>query len=345
MTRRLLWRAGLAAATVALPVVARRLRGGVAAGTLRGQVAAVTGGSRGLGLLVARELLRAGCRVAICARDPAELSTAAAELGRHGEVFAAEADVGDRAQAERFVRETLAHFGRIDILVNNAGIIDVGPLETMTVEDFRRALDVMFWGLVYTTVSVVAHMRARRSGRIVNVTSIGGKLSVPHLVPYGCAKFAAVGFSEGLRAELARDGVRVVTVVPGLMRTGSHVNARFKGRPEKEYAWFALGATLPFVSMDAERAARAIVRAARDGVAEVTLSLPARLAARFHGLFPGLTADLLGLVNRLVLPAGDGAGGRLVRGAEAQRRLASPVLDVLTGLGRVAARRFQRSAA
>jgi short-subunit dehydrogenase len=183
-------------------------------------------------------------------------------------------------------------------------------------------------------------MLERHGGRIVNIASIGGKVSVPHLLPYNCAKFAVVGFSEGLRAELAKDGVAVVTIAPGLMRTGGHVNARFKGRQEREYTWFSLGASLPFVSMDAERAARRIVRAARRGESEVTLSVPANLLALFHGLFPGTTADLLGLVNRLLPPA-DGGEPATQPGRELQERVRSRLLATLTTLGRSAAERYQ----
>jgi hypothetical protein len=182
-------------------------------------------------------------------------------------------------------------------------------------------------------------MRAQGGGRIVNITSIGGKVSVPHLLPYTCAKFAAVAFSHGLRAELAGEGVTVVTVVPGLMRTGSYLNAVFKGDIEAESVWFALGSTLPGVSMDAERAARQIVRAAKRGDAETILSLPAWLLARFQALFPGTTADILGLVSRL-LPDPKGDGQDAVRGHDAVARTGSGLLHALTRLGRTAAQRF-----
>ncbi len=110
-------------------------------------------------------------------------------------------------------------FGRVDIVVNNAGIIQVGPMSTTTVEDFATALDVMFWGALYPTLAVLPQMRARRSGHVVNITSIGGMVSVPHLLPYTCAKFAAVGLSEGLRTELGQEGIHVTTVVPGWRRS------------------------------------------------------------------------------------------------------------------------------
>jgi NAD(P)-dependent dehydrogenase (short-subunit alcohol dehydrogenase family) len=253
-------------------------------------------------------------------------------------VLALRADVTDRADVERLVAEVVGRFGRIDVLVNNAGQIEVGPLATNAPEDFDRAMDVMFWGMLHPTLAVLPGMRARGSGRIVNVTSIGGKVSLPHLLPYGCAKFAAVGLSEGLRAELAGTGIQVTTVVPGLMRTGSYLNAVFKGRQDAEYEWFALGSTLPGLSMSAERAARAIVRATARGESERILTLPAKVATWLHGLAPGVTADLFGLVNRLALPAGEGRAR--ARGEDIEARLRGPWLRIFTTLGRMAAARF-----
>ena len=307
---------------------------------LHGQVALITGGSRGLGLLLARELAREGCRLAICARDQQELDRARLDLQQRGaEVLTAPCDVADRAQVERFVDQAIRRFGRVDVLVNNAGVIQVGPVHSMTLADYEEAMGIMFWGTVYPTLAVLPGMLERRQGRIVNITSIGGTVSVPHLLPYACAKFAAVGFSEGLRAELARDGIGVTTIAPGLMRTGSGLNAFFKGRRRQEYVLFGALAGLPPFSMDAERAARQIVQAARRGEAERVLSIPAVLLARFHGLFPGLTADLLGLVNRF-LPRADGSGAARVRGMELHEQVRSPALDAVMSWSLSAARRF-----
>ncbi len=311
---------------------------------LSGHVALVTGGSRGLGFIVARELLKEGCTVAICARDAAELERARQELDPAAErVFAFPCDVADEAQVQQLVADVTARFGRIDVLVNNAGIIQSGSIRRQTVADFQTAMAIMFWGTVYPTLAVLPQMLERRAGRILNVTSIGGKVAIPHLVPYGSAKFAATGFSQGLRAELARYGITVTTICPGLMRTGSHLNAYFKDGDEREFALFGPMGTLPPFSMDAERAAKQIVRALKRGDAERTLGIPATLAARFNGLFPGLTADLLGLVNRLLPDApGDGMAGtfRQDRGLEIQERMQSPLFEKLTGWGISAARRF-----
>jgi short-subunit dehydrogenase len=274
--------------------------------SLAGEVAIVTGSSRGLGALVARELARKGCRVVLCARNQEELERARGQLAATGaEVLAVPCDVTEPADVARLVSATLARFGRIDLLVNNAGIIQVGAAETFQLSDFEQALAVIFWGTVRTTLAVLPHMRARRHGRVVNVTSIGGKVAVPHLLPYACAKFAAVGFSEGLRAELAKDGISVTTIVPGLMRTGSDRFASFKGDVKGERRWFRVAARLPGLSMNARRAARQIVAAASRRQAERVLGLPARLLRLAMALFPGLGSRALGATNRLLPdPAG-----------------------------------------
>lgn len=305
---------------------------------LTGRTALVTGASRGLGFLLARELLRQGCRVAVCARDAAELDRARAALeAGGGQVLAVPCDVGDRAAVEALVARTVEHFGSLDVLVLNAGVISVGPVRTMRVEDFEDALHVNFWGVVLPTLAALPHLRRSR-GRIVTITSIGGKVAAPHLLPYDSAKFAAVGFSEGLAAELAREGVRVTTVVPGLMRTGSPLNAFFKGAATREQAWFTLSDSVPGVAMNAERAARRIVAAARRGSPEITLTLPAKIGARVHGVAPATTIRLLGLVNRL-LPAAPSDDPTASRGADVDLGRRSRVFRALTVLTRRAARR------
>jgi NAD(P)-dependent dehydrogenase (short-subunit alcohol dehydrogenase family) len=250
-------------------------------------------------------------------------------------------DLTVREQVERLIERVTEHFGRIDILVNNAGSIAVGPLESARVQDFEEAMAIMFWAPVYASLAVLPQMRARRGGRIVNITSIGGKVSVPHLLPYSCAKFAAVALSEGMRTELARDGVTVTTIVPGLMRTGSHLNAEFKGNQAREYLWFSLGAASPLTAISAERAARDIVQATRWGLPERVLSVPANILARVHGAIPELTIPVMSLVNHYLLPSGTDPSKK--KGREAERELDSRLLRVLNSLGRSAAEELNQT--
>jgi NAD(P)-dependent dehydrogenase (short-subunit alcohol dehydrogenase family) len=310
----------------AAAVAAEKLYKRVNAIDLAGKRAVVTGGSRGLGFALARELRAQGANVAICARGERQLYAAQAKLGE--DVLALPCDVSDRTQVEAFLDEV----GPVDVLVNNAGVISVGPWQTQTNDDFREMLDIQLWGVLNTTLAVLPSMVERGGGRIANVTSIGGKISVPWLLPYCTAKFAAVGFSEGLRAELAGTGVKVTTIVPGLMRTGSFLAAYFKGdRAALEYSLFTPLSATPATTVSAERAARRIVTAIRRGDPEVTLGLHAKLAARGNGLAPGATAAVLELVAR-ALP--DVRGTDRVRGSE----IDSPVdRSPLTRPGRRAA--------
>ncbi len=317
--------AGVGAARAARAAIRRRR-----ALDLAGKTVIVTGGSRGLGLVLARQLVAQQARVAICARNAEELQRARADLVRRGgTVLARPCDVADPARVEEFVRDVRRHLGPVDVLINNAGVIQVGPAEVMTLDDYDEAMKINFWGPVFMTLAVLPDMRLRRTGRVVNISSIGGKISVPHLLPYSASKFALTGFSEGLRAELARYGIRVTTVIPHLMRTGSPPNATFKGRHRDEYTWFSLSDALPIVSMSADRAARRIIRACRQGDAEIVLTLQAKVAIAVHGLFPGATADLLGLVNR-ILPGPGGIGAEHRLGRESTSFLAPSLLTATT---------------
>lgn len=297
---------------------------------LAGKVVLITGASRGLGYALAEEFARQGARLAICARDATTLEQAQRELTEQGaDVLAIACDVARRDAVEQLVSQVTAHYGRIDILVNNAGSIMVGPLRNQALGDFEEEMAITFWGSLYTIWAVLPQMTDRHAGTIVNIASIGGKVSVPHLLPYSSAKFALVGLSEGLHAELARDGITVVTVIPGLMRTGSPPNTFVKGDHRAEYTWFLLGDSLPPLSMSARRAARQIVIATCKGSAEVILGLPAVGLSLFHGLFPGLTVNILSLFSRL-LPSGEDRGTRRWRGYESETPVTQSFLSALT---------------
>ncbi len=300
------------------------------------KVVLITGGSRGLGLVLARSLAEEGARLAICARDEEELKRAGEDLKTRGAaVLTLVCDVRNQSEVNRTVEAVCNHYGRIDVLVNNAGVIQVAPLENQTQKDFEDALAIHFWGAFYMMSACLPEMKRRGEGRIVNISSIGGKMPVPHLAPYCASKFALVGLSSAMRTELVKDNIYITTVCPGLMRTGSPVNAIFKGQNEKEYAWFSVSDALPFTSVSAEKAASQIVEAARTGRAELIISPQAKLAAKFNALFPELTADVLAIANGF-LPSAGGIGENHALGRDSQSA-ASP--SVLTPLSDAAARR------
>lgn len=305
-------------------------------------LALVMGGSRGLGLLLAHELGSRGHRLIISARDAEELERAAGDLSSAGYEAATEiCDVTDRAQVEDLVRRIEETQGPIEVMICVAGIIQVGPLEALTREHFTASIDTMLWGPINTALAVLPGMRERKRGRIGLITSVGGLVSVPHLLPYCSAKFGAVGFSRGLRAELAGSGVSVTTVTPGLMRTGSHLRAQFVGNQPREYAWFSAAASLPIVAMDAERAAAQIVSGILVGRAMVITTPLARIGWRIDALFPTLTSALFSLVTRLLPRAS--APTEALEGWQAAQQLTAPsrrVSNALTTLGRRAADRF-----
>jgi len=283
----------------------------------------ITGGSRGLGLVMARQLAEKGARLTLCGRDPKELLRAQDDLVSRGfrKVLVVECDVTNADRVKEMVAVARERNGPVDVLVNCAGVIQVGPMEEMRAKDFEQALAIHFWAVFHTTNAVLLDMRSRGSGRILNVASVGGKIAAPHMLPYAASKFALVGYSSGLRAELAKDGVTVTTACPGLMRTGSHLNAEFKGRHADEYAWFALLNGLPGMSRSAESAARTIIDACAAGDAEVVVGLPAQLAVLAHSLFPNLSTGLRELADRWLLPSPGGIGTTMLPGRESRGKL------------------------
>jgi NAD(P)-dependent dehydrogenase (short-subunit alcohol dehydrogenase family) len=309
----------VAAIVLIIWLIARLIR--TARYPLPEKVVLITGGSRGLGLVLARHVCARGGNVALIARDSEELARAKADLSpRGGKVLTVECDLLDTGQVQSAVRQIIDRFGKIDILINNAGIIEVGPLEHMTAEDFDCAMRLHFWAPLELISQVVPEMCTWGGGRIVNISSVGGKVAVPHMASYSASKFALTGLSDALRAELARDNIHVTTVAPGMMRTGSHVNAKFRGKHDDEFAWFAASAGAPLISMNANRAARKILAACRRGQPSLTLTFAARAAILGNALAPNLTGYLMKFANRL-LPGAGGEEGNKSRAGSQLRRL------------------------
>jgi short-subunit dehydrogenase len=286
----------------------------------RDKVALISGGSRGLGLQIAQEVCARGGKVALLARDADELARAKSDLDRFKtEVLTIQCDLVESAQIQSAVQQTLQHFRKIDILINNAGTVEVGPIQHFQIKDFDREMRLHFWAPYILQFLVVPQMRAKGGGRIVNVSSIGGRVAVPHMVPYSASKFALAGFSDSIRAELARDKIFVTTVTPGMMRTGSHVHATFKGDHAAEYRWFDWSRKIPFASISVERAARKIVNACANGKPVLVMPFTAYLIIAANALFPNLIARVMTMFSRSLPSQVSQSGNEAKSGAEILR--------------------------
>lgn len=296
-----------------------------------GRTVIISGGSRGLGLVMARQLADESANLVLLARDRRELRRAEQEVSARGaSVLALPCNVGDERSVEGAVRQAVRKFGAVDVLINNAGIIQVGPLEHMRLEDFRQAMAVHFFGPLYLIQEVLPYMRSADGGRIVNISSIGCQFAAPHLAPYSASKFALTGLSDALRAELRTKNIYVTTVIPGLMRTGSPPNAQFKGRHREEYAWFTIADSLPLLSMSAERAARKILGACRTGSPRLVLGVSTKAAILVDALFPKTTARVSAGINRLLLEGQPDRSEKVYSGWESGSRWAPSRLTALT---------------
>jgi NAD(P)-dependent dehydrogenase (short-subunit alcohol dehydrogenase family) len=320
---------GVAAGAIGA-LVGRQLARGTRRIDFTGRVVVITGGSRGLGLVLARQLASEGARLCLLARNEDELGRAAAQFPPGVEVMTLRCDIRRRGDVRAAVDTILDRWGVIDVLINNAGVIQVGPLEHMTTGDFENAMATHFWGPLHLMFEIVPSMRRRGFGRIVNISSIGGRVAVPHLAPYCASKFALAGLSDAVRTELDQYGIRVTTVAPGLMRTGSPVNADVKGQHEAEYAWFAISDSLPGITVSAEKAAHQIVEACRHGDSELTISLAAKAAIVANHLAPGAIAHALTMVNGFLPGPNDASGDRGKRGRESTSKWAPSAATVLT---------------
>jgi NAD(P)-dependent dehydrogenase (short-subunit alcohol dehydrogenase family) len=266
-----------------------------------GKIVVITGGSRGLGLALARRLAQEGAKLAILARDEQELVGAKSDLERYGSTLTTwVCDVRNESAVRSTIEEIAIVMGGIDVLINNAGEIVVGPLDAMDRKNFQDALDIHFWAPFNVTFASLPHLYKSHFARIVNIASFGGKVAVPHLAPYCVSKFALVGLSDALRAELSSKNIFVTTVTPGLLRTGSHKNAFFKGQHRKEFTWFSLGASNPIVSMDADRAARQILDAVRRRRGELTITIAAKVMVITQTILPDLTGKLIKIIARFL---------------------------------------------
>ena len=226
----------------------------------------ITGSSRGLGRALSEAVLDAGHSLVATARDPRQLDDLVERFGDR--VRAVELDVTDPQAAIRVVNETVRNFGRLDVLCNNAGYGNVGPIEDTSLEDFRAQIETNLFGVIYLTKAALPIMRQQRAGRILQFSSIGGRIGAMGRAPYSAAKFGVEGFSEVLAKETAPLGIKVTIVEPGGFRTDFAGTSTVINAGQEAYA-STVGATAAFQRKyngtqpgDPVKAARVIVQIA-----------------------------------------------------------------------------------
>jgi NAD(P)-dependent dehydrogenase (short-subunit alcohol dehydrogenase family) len=183
----------------------------------------VTGSASGLGRNIAEAVLASGDRLVATARDPRRLEDLVKKYG--DQVRTAALDVVDESAAQAAVQMAVAAFGRLDVVVNNAGYGDIAPFEQLSSERFKAVVDTNFYGVVNVSRAAIPIMRKQKSGCILQISSVGGRLARPGSSPYHAAKWAVGGFTESLAQEVAPFGVKVCALEPGGMRTNWGVRA------------------------------------------------------------------------------------------------------------------------
>jgi short-subunit dehydrogenase len=291
---------GWAAAGLGIAMAANTLYREVNKYKLEGKVVLVTGGSSGLGLVLAKQLAQKGAKLIICSRTSENNKAAKQELEALGaEVMTFTVDLAETKEVEKMIKKIIAHYGRLDVLINNAGIIQVGRQEEMGISDYEEAMKSNFWAPLYVMQAAIPHFREQQEGRIVNITSIGGKVAIPHLLPYTASKHALVGLSEGMNAELKNDNIKVTTVVPFMMQTGSQKNIILKG-DDSGSKWIKEARTTTLFAQDAEVSAKKIIAAIEYGESEVMLSVLGKAATALQGFAPGWLSIIMGLATNFV---------------------------------------------
>ena len=177
----------------------------------------VTGSASGLGREISEAVLASGDRLVATARDPRRLEDLVKKYG--DQVRTASLDVADEKAALAAVQVAVKQFGRLDVVVNNAGFGDIAPFEQLSPERFKAVIDTNFYGVVYVTRAALPVMRRQKTGCILQISSVGGRLGVPGNSPYHAAKWAVGGFTESLAAEVAPFGVKICALEPGGIRT------------------------------------------------------------------------------------------------------------------------------
>uniref|UniRef100_B8HVX0 Short-chain dehydrogenase/reductase SDR n=1 Tax=Cyanothece sp. (strain PCC 7425 / ATCC 29141) TaxID=395961 RepID=B8HVX0_CYAP4 len=256
-----------------------------------GATVLITGASQGIGKATALLFARQGYNVVLAARQPDRLEQTAVEVRDCGvQSLAVPTDVRKPEQVDHLVQCALEQFGSVEVLINNAGIYLSGPVESFSLEDWQQAIDTNLWGYIHTIHFLLPHFLQRGSGTIVNLSSIGGKVPIPYLVPYSTTKFAVTGLTEALQAELGVKGIQVCGIYPNLIKSAFMERAIFRGQTAADQQTrqdqVEQILQVPVVEKP-EDVAQSIWESVQQRRSQVLVG-SARLSATAYGVLPGL---------------------------------------------------------
>lgn len=250
----------------------------------------ITGASQGIGRATALLFANKGYDVVLAARQSDRLNAVAQEVQNIGrQALAVPTDVRDATQVKTLVDKALEQYSAIDVLINNAGIYASGTVESFSLDDWHQVIDTNLWGYIHTIHALLPHMISRGSGTIVNLSSIGGKVPVPYLVPYNTSKFAVTGLTEAMHSELKPKGIHVCGIYPNVIKSSLMERAMFRGKDaedaEARRKQLDLVVSTPVIEKP-EDVAKAIWEAVKHQRAEVMVG-SANISKSMYNLIPG----------------------------------------------------------
>ena len=260
----------------------------------------ITGASQGIGRAIAQSFAENHYNVVLAARQSDRLDAAAQELEAAGHsALAILTDVKDPVQVEHLVQKAIAHYGAIDVLVNNAGIYISGAVEEFSLADWHQAIDTNLWGYIHTTHAILPHFLERQAGTLVNIGSVGGKISLPYLVPYTTTKFAVTGLTQALRSELSPKGIQVVGIYPNLIKSNFLERAIFRGKDDQDtrdrYDQVDKILKVPGIETPAD-VAKAVLHAVKHKQNKDVVVGSANMATAFNTVFPSLMQKMFNVI-------------------------------------------------
>jgi len=269
--------------------------------TYQGKVVLVTGGARGLGYIMARQLVEEGAKVIICARDADQLDKAYVLLRNHGEVtYPYVCDITEKENIVQLAYFIKKRFGRLDVLINNTGTITINPIEQLPLNNYKKFIESHLWGPMQLVRVLIPLLSKSREAKIVNIFSVGGKISLAKSQPYDVNEIVHAVFYDNISRVITGKNIKLTAIYPEFKDQDLPVNLKLKGHSEQELAWSKFNESRPLISLYAENVGKQILKTAQIGKKTLTLPFPRELARIVNNINTELNLTLCQLVDHLV---------------------------------------------